>query len=333
MAFSPRTIRILSASALSVVLVAGAYAASGPVPFLHSKIADAESTDELLKKYAAKDTDADGLPDWEEALYGTNPNDAHSVNATLTDSAAVNKGMVQPRFTSETTASSTNDVPVPDAAPDSLTDSFARALLENYVRSRNGQPATSADIATFAQDAIKDLLAHQGPSVTYPATDLRVSGNGSAALIAYAASAQVIFDTNELNTPKGQDDYISDIFLNEGDTTAAKQLKALSAAYIKTAKALIALPAPAEAATAHLEIANAMLHIGTALSELSTANTDPLQSMLGLSLYKQASAEYVKGFSDLAATFTAQQVQIQDGTAGSDLYQTALKARTSTKTP
>ena len=52
MAHSPRTVRIASASALAIVMIAGAYAFSGPNPlFGLGKIAEAKSSEELLKEY------------------------------------------------------------------------------------------------------------------------------------------------------------------------------------------------------------------------------------------------------------------------------------------
>jgi hypothetical protein len=288
--------------------------------------------DELLKSYAAKDSDGDGLPDWQESLYGTDPNNAHSIDLTLTDSQAVAKGLVSPKFTS-TTASSTAVYNAPvTAAPDSLTDSFAKTLFTNYVNSRGTTPATSAQLASFAQNAVQDMVSHNNQGLTYQVSDLHVSGNGQQAMLAYAASAQRIFDTQGIKTPKGKDDYISDMILNS-DPVAAKELSKLSAAYIAIGKAMIALPAPAELATTHLEIANAMVHTGTALHEISMQASDPLQAYLGLSLYKQANAEYVKAFSDTFNALDSAQVKIPAGNVGSDFYMTAQKAHAAVTTP
>ena len=69
-----RTVPIIVASVVAAALIAVAFVASGPIPFLGSfKIADAATSAELLKAYATKDADQDGLPDWQEALYGTDP--------------------------------------------------------------------------------------------------------------------------------------------------------------------------------------------------------------------------------------------------------------------
>ena len=66
MAFSKKTISILSSIALSVLLIIGAYGLSSLSSLIG--IADAGSTDALLKAYAEKDTDSDGLFDWQESL-------------------------------------------------------------------------------------------------------------------------------------------------------------------------------------------------------------------------------------------------------------------------
>ena len=88
--------------AIFLLLIVTAYGMSGPLPF-HTSTAGAESTHDLLVSYASKDTDNDGLPDWQESLYGTDPNNAHSVNATVTDGEAVTQGLVKARFATATT--------------------------------------------------------------------------------------------------------------------------------------------------------------------------------------------------------------------------------------
>src|SRR3569833_2132398 len=95
MKISERTLRISTASGLALIMVSAAYLLSGPT-FFTSHTANAESTDELLKAYANKDTAAAGLPDWQEALYGTDPNKAISNSFGIPDGEAAREGKLTP---------------------------------------------------------------------------------------------------------------------------------------------------------------------------------------------------------------------------------------------
>src|SRR3989344_3578766 len=85
-----RTFLTIGALIIGAGFIVVAFLSSHPV----ASPVSAESTAELLKAYAAKDTDGDGLPDWQEALYGTDPTNPRSVQASMTDAEAVAKGLV-----------------------------------------------------------------------------------------------------------------------------------------------------------------------------------------------------------------------------------------------
>ena len=71
--FSTKAGSITIAVAFAVIVITGAWFLSKPGG---ASLANAESTEALLKSYAIQDTDGDGLPDWEESLYGTDPKKA-----------------------------------------------------------------------------------------------------------------------------------------------------------------------------------------------------------------------------------------------------------------
>ncbi len=68
--------RVLGAMLISLALVIGAYVTARSVARPPTAQASEESA--LLKQIATRDADGDGLPDWEEALYGTDTHQSHS---------------------------------------------------------------------------------------------------------------------------------------------------------------------------------------------------------------------------------------------------------------
>src|SRR5512133_1855569 len=91
----PEHWRILAATVFSVVLVVGAYILARGIG--SPPLAEASAESALLKAIAVRDSDSDGLPDWEEALYGADPQNPDSFRLGMTDSQAVARGLVVPK--------------------------------------------------------------------------------------------------------------------------------------------------------------------------------------------------------------------------------------------
>lgn len=313
MAYSTRTIGIAVASVIAVVLIAFAVVLSGPLPFHLTKV-DAESTHDLLVSYAAKDSDNDGLPDWEEALYGTDPNNPHSVSAALTDGQAVAQGLVKPKFASATSTAPVNPSTVPGVAvaTTTVTDQFARTLFSQYLLSRGSTPPTQQDIVNFVQQGIAQLEQNQTVPPAFNVGEVRVVGSGSAALTAYAAAAENAFTKRSVATTKSEIDLYSDA-VTKNDATALAQVNSIARTYIATAHDLIALPVPREAADAHLQLANALDQMGQVLTDMGTLNTDPLRAMLGIRKYDAAHAKLVTAFAAMQKVYASSGVSLTAG--------------------
>ena len=106
--FSTKAGSITIALAFAVIVITGAWFLSKPGG---ASLANAESTEALLKSYAIQDTDGDGLPDWEESLYGTDPKKADTDGDGVNDAQAVKEGLVKLSLSAEVPAA-----PGPDLA-------------------------------------------------------------------------------------------------------------------------------------------------------------------------------------------------------------------------
>ncbi|MEK7601889.1 MAG: thrombospondin type 3 repeat-containing protein [Patescibacteria group bacterium] len=316
MAYSTRTTLIISASAISIVLIGSAYVVSGPVPFF-TKTVDAESTHDLLVTYAAKDTDTDGLPDWEEALYGTDPDNAHSVNAQVTDGEAVNQGLVKPKFaTATTTPVNISSIPGVTAGATTVTDQFSRKLFEQYLSTRGATPPTQADIVKFVEAGVGDLKASQVVPDAFNQGQIRVSGEGPEALTRYAADLEKTFAANTTPTTKSEVEYFSDA-VNKGDAASLAKVTLIGTDYQKIAQAMMKISVPKEAAAAHLGLANSLMHMSDVILDLASIKVDPLRAMIGLSSYENTLQQMARSLSLLNTVFDSEAVVIPDGATGS----------------
>lgn len=331
MAHSTRTLRIAAASLLAVLMVIGTYLSTGPNPFFGvTRIVDAQSSEELLREYAAKDSDTDGLPDWQEALYGTDPLNPQSFKAGVNDGEAVAQGLIEPKVIvrEEKEATDIDSIPGTIAAPSSLTDRFSQTLLKQYLANRGETPPTSAEIVAFVEAGIAELSAGNTSSAKFSTNDVRVaSDSGNAALSAYAARAETIFAANTVSADRNELSYFADAL--KDDAAALAKIKAISGAYRDIANALIATPVPAEARQAHLSIANALMHMSETSADMATLKEDPLRALMGIGLYDKYASELVAAFTNLHGVFTAQQVSIPEGSVGHYYIKSASDAAAS----
>jgi hypothetical protein len=334
-AYSLRTIGIIIASTLSVILIVIAVLISGPLPF-HLQKVDAQSTHDLLVSYAAKDTDGDGLPDWEEALYGTDPNNPHSVSQAVTDGEAVAQGLVKPKFaTATSTPVDASVIPAPTAGTSTVTDQFARALFEQYLRNRGTTPPTSAEIASFVESGVKQLEANSATPDAFNRGQVHVVGSGPDALATYAAAVEKVFTANAVPASQSEILYFADA-ANKDDPAALVKVAAIGNEYGKIARALIQVPVPKEAASAHLQLANSLMHMSEITLDLAALKTDPLRAMLGLGEYESNGTIVLQALAVLNGVFNTEGLVLTAGTPGAQFYGStveAARAVDATKTP
>lgn len=306
-----------------MILVVGAYVASGR--HVTTAPVSAESSEELLKVYATQDTDNDGLADWQEALYGTDPKNPRSVRSTLTDGEAVAQGLATPHYAGQPKEAASEPVDIADsipgstAAPDSLTDQFAILFFNNYMASRGDGALSEAQAQTFVQGAIKKLIEAQKPSNQFSSSEMKVSGKGSAALVAYAAQVEQAFAKNTVQLPYDEMTYFSDA-VKKDDAVALAHVAEIAEAYRNIALAISTISVPQEAAQAHLAFVNATARLAVTIGDLAALKEDPIRSMLGLGVYPQNLASFAQSLKAMNAVFVAQSVVLTEGDAGYSFY-------------
>ncbi|MDB5189560.1 MAG: hypothetical protein JWL82_517 [Parcubacteria group bacterium] len=331
-AYSPRTTLIIVSSFLAVAFMVVAVLVSGPLPF-HLNTVNASSTHDLLVAYAAKDTDADGLPDWEEALYATDPNNAHSVNASLTDSEAVSQGLVKPKFATATSTPTLDPSELPGviAGPQTVTDQFAQALFSQYLSQQGGTTPTPEQIASYVESAVTDLTASGATPNAFNQGQIRVSGSGPDALLTYAADAEAVMNKNSSGSDKSEIEYFADA-VEKDDAAALAQTKKIGASYAGMAKGFMLISVPKEAATPHLALANAMARLGQDITDMSTLGADPLRAYLGLANYQNDSKALVTALATLNSVYAAEGARVPEGATGSTFFSATQSAAVAVKT-
>jgi hypothetical protein len=317
--------RVFGASTLAATLIIGSYLFARGIEFPRAAQASGEAA--LLQAIAAKDSDGDGLPDWQEALYGTDAHATDTLHLGMTDAEAVAKGLVVPKAIADIPVGAPSTVTLdaeglpPPPAEGTLTDAFTRSFLSFYVSARqakNGTDLSEADLKTIASQTMQSLSSIVVVAPDYKsARDLVVAGSGPEALAKFAADAEAVFAKNSAEVQKTEVMYLKDL-LERGDSVAAANISALAKSYRDTAVGLSALTVPKELAGGVLTLVNALMRKSEIASDLARVNDDPLAAILALEQYTQVLQSLADAFMYLGSAYAKAGMSPVPGSAGAE---------------
>lgn len=331
--------RVLIATSFALVLIVGSFMLARGVE--SPSLVQASTETALLQAIATKDSDNDGLPDWEEALYGTSPNVTDTFHLGMTDGAAVAKGLIVPKAiadigvaTSTRAVDSTIDYTAAGlTAPieGTLTDAFAKKFFTLYLAAKQangGNDLSEADTNTIENQALNSLAASITAAPDFKsARDLTISGSGTDALKAFAADAEAVFKKNASNATTNELVYLQHAVDNT-DTTALAHLAAIAKSFRDSAAGLAALPVPQELAAADLALINAMMRISEIDNDFAGVNVDPLTAMLALQQFIQAELTLGEAFGDVGTIYATAGVVVPSGSPGATFVSAITNAAT-----
>lgn len=302
--------RILSATLFSVVLIVGAYTFARSVESPPAAQASEETA--LLEKIAARDSDNDGLPDWEEVLYGTDPKNSDSLRLGMTDGEGVEKGLIVPKAFAALTPNATSTsvlafdptLPVPEEG--TLTAIFSKNFFQAYVAAVQSSPNGKLS-RSETQGVAKKLIDQLAQSVVQApefksAKDLKTAGSGSEALKIFAVSAEAVFLANRANATTSEIRYLKSLLEND-DTTAIPHLLSIAKVYKDTSAGLSVLPVPKELTNDMLDIINGMARLSKITEDFTRAGSDPLLATLALKQYPDVLQKFGKAFVRVNAVY------------------------------
>jgi hypothetical protein len=286
-------------------------------------IAEASSESSLLAAVATQDSDHDGLPDWEEALYGTDPKNADTNGLGMTDGEAVAQGLIVPQAIADVPGATgagalvNPDLP-PAAADNTLTAAFSKNLFTGYMNAlqNSGGQLSDEDVTAIANQALENL----GNSITAAPpfkrlADLKVAGSGAEAMKAFANAADAVMRANPNAATKSEIGYLMDAEQN-GDTGAIQKIRDLAKLYRSVAAGLAALPVPTELAQDDLALINAFAQMAEATNDLAAVNDDPLVTMLALHKYPDDVLALGNAFIKIQNDFDARNITFASGEGG-----------------
>lgn len=229
-----------------------------------------------------KDTDLDGIADWEEILLGTNPENADSDGDGVLDGEEFKSIKQYPNFSAEVeNAGAIYGLGLGGftAWTDNYTDSLFRQAGARY-----GIANESGTIDGKTQLAIVDSLT-QGfpralPEVKYVPSKIPLAENSDSKTTGeYFAKVIVAFDKNKKIYESDPVNLINS-WLDTEDEVYLDELLALQNSFFSLTEEVAKLAPPKELAQTHQELLNNLYQTGVVLGSLKDASQDPIKGML-----------------------------------------------------
>jgi hypothetical protein len=223
------------------------------------------------------DSDTDGLPDWQEELYGSDPQKADTDGDGTNDGDEIklerNPIVPGPKDPLLTRADFIN-MQVGTSTPGTITDKASIELFSKYLILKKEGTLKPEDEAKLVDDISKQVTANASLKDKYSLKDLTVTESTNETITIYgdriAQAAIALY-------------YEMDSYKNFQD---AEYLLKISAAYKKYGDTLFVVRVPAVMQDVHLVLVNYMYKTSTFFEVLSRADADPMAGLVVASQYK-----------------------------------------------
>jgi len=251
-----------------------------------------------------RDTDGDGLFDWEESLWGTDLNNPDTDGDGTSDGDEVKSGRdpLIPGPDDKVKVSTVPSYKRTDVENLTTTQKFEKDFYNGIAKLSSEGQLTNDTLQTFILGLTQEYVVKEQIDNQYSKSDLEITSDPSAEAIkdygnrlGAVANAYVGVDfKKELETIQS--------VIESGGTKDMDKLDALIANYASARGALLGVgTVPFAVVDAHLKILNGVSAIEKTLTEMKdNLTTDPLKSMINLSLYQQGVVLIVQGSQDLA---------------------------------
>ena len=258
---------------IAIIMLAGALAyrfvPRQELPLVHgNKDAPATST---ASAYDI-DTDHDGVPDWEERLLGTDPNNALSVPST-TSMTSINGD-----------------------ASTTMTTALAHVMLQQYLLNTRVGSTALPDPAALSS-AIANSVTIPTPTYhVYQATDIKTVAATALNRDSYRTALEAALAPMNHSGDAEIALYSRAI---SGDAAAKAQLQAIVATYTAAGTAAAHVSTPADAVLIQLNALNSLGYYTAVLRDLVQHTDDPVGSLVLLRAYNDAEQGVFASFTSL----------------------------------
>jgi len=236
---------------------------------------------------SVKDSDEDGLRDWEEQILGTNPFESDLENIQIP--------------TTET----------PGTA--NLTEAFSREIITSLLFTE--EAALDEENVAHALDALfSDATTYEIPRI-YTEKTARVVNNTEAAFKVYG---NTFIRTIAKHSSANADNTLGTFehILKTRDEKVTETLNSISEEYSKLESDLLSISVPREITSLHIDFINGIHALSQAVSDMGMVLQDPLRGTMGLNVYLKQLDSAWNILANIQKVFQKENVIFNEGEDG-----------------
>ena len=242
-----------------------------------------------------RDTDGDGIPDWEEGLYGLNPTKKETISG-IPDSSAINKLKNE-----EPGANKITNGESPDIKDLTETEKFSRELFATIAAaSQNG----TMDQATIDQlgASLAEKIQNSPPRKVFSIFEIKtITDDGIQAFKNYNNALSAIYKKYP-PTSYTILDVLQKFMLDENnvDVSALTKLDPIIEQTNKIIEAMIKTSVPQSLSSLHLNVINSLERLVENLNDIQLYDTDSIIALGGISKYEGNATKLESDLNSLA---------------------------------
>ena len=240
-----------------------------------------------------RDTDGDGIPDWEESLWGTDPTKKETTPG-IPDNVAIEKLKSQ-------TGQSQQGKPLLKQEPENLTqtDKFSREFFSTVATLSQGGEMDQATVDKLSS-SLAEKIQNSTPRKIYTPTNIKIINDESTkATQKYSDTLSSIYPQNPAKYTVI--DVLQKFTLDENnvDVSVLVELDSIIEQIKKIINAMVKMNVPQSLSTLHLTVINALERLVENISDIKLYDTDVIVSLSAISQYEKNTTLLESAVSDL----------------------------------
>lgn len=255
-----------------------------------------------------KDTDGDGLKDWEESLWKTDPRNPDTDGDGTPDGEEVKNGrnpvvkgpndeIVRP------TSQTQSDTEVKADSNLSVTEQLSHSLFEKYTTFKKaGINLDDADDLITA-DILKSVQNTRIENTFYPDHFTTTPGGSTADIKNYGNELGKIFVITSPENPVNELQ-ILEAYSNTNNPEELEKLGSVITSYDEALQQLTQMTVPQKMLGFHVQLANSWSGMKRTIEMFKEADADPVKTMAGIKLYYEKGALLSQSFITLDSYFS-----------------------------
>ncbi|MCU0660114.1 MAG: hypothetical protein MUD00_00665 [Candidatus Pacebacteria bacterium] len=245
-----------------------------------------------ISELAENDRDKDGVADWEEALWGTDPNNTDSDGNGISD-----KVEIDGKKNTLTLSSAEQSTEALDE-----TEAFSRELFISISALKESGNLNEQSIRDLAETISQNAGEKEFITPVYTKDSIQTTNEAKVAVTNYHSALLTVlkrYDESGIGTELSS----IEAALSTEDQSTITDIENIAKKYQSLAKDLIGITVPSAIVDTHLELANSASGISVSLTNTAKLFDNAMLGLIGISQYEKQSSVFDTTFSKLQEYF------------------------------